>query len=295
MRSKREKRRGRRPSRGSLSGGCALGSVAACATLPSSRQLLSCIRQGGDIHAVDEYGWSPLTRAVMAGVADNVLVLAEYGAEVNRLERVTLHALKAAARYRINEHLGLGQATSIPRDMPFFLTPLHLAALSGDAESIWVLLCNGADIHVRVKGPLPQLCGSPVEFCSRFLPQESELEIEEKRRCLAVFRGTEWVDLDKKVFRLFLHKVCKSSSSTIDTRMAQIRRCEDMLQALFPQQRVFLFLNNDVVLLQQMQHLLQQTEQFQLQNLRQHGGLGKALNDFVSFAKSHTRLKYQSR
>ena len=294
MRTKREKRRGRRPSRAPLSGGCAPGSVSACATLPSSRQLLSCIRQGDDIHAVDEYGLSPLARAVMAGAADNVLALAEYGAEVNQVAWVTLKSLKAGAMYRINEHLGLLQATSIPRDLPFALTPLHLAALSGNAESIWVLLCNGADAHARVEGPLPQLCGSPIEFCARFLPHETEEEMAQRQRCLEVFRGGKRVDMDKKVFRLFLHKICKSSPSTIDTRVAQIQRCENMLRTLFPQQQTFLFLNDDEVLLNQMRHALLQTEQFRLLNLRQHGGLVQALDDFVIFAKSCTRLKYKS-
>lgn len=294
MRTKREKRRGRRPSRAPLSGGCAPGSVSACATLPSSRQLLSCIRQGDDIHAVDEYGLSPLARAVMAGAADNVLALAEYGAEVNQVAWVTLKSLKAGAMYRINEHLGLLQATSIPRDLPFALTPLHLAALSGNAESIWVLLCNGADAHALVEGPLPQLCGSPIEFCARFLPHETEEEMAQRQRCLEVFRGGKRVDMDKKVFRLFLHKICKSSPSTIDTRVAQIQRCENMLRALFPQQQTFLFLNDDEVLLNQMRHALLQTEQFRLLNLRQHGGLVHALDDFVIFAKSCTRLKYKA-
>lgn len=228
----------------------------------------------------------------MAGVADNVLALAEYGAEVNQMAWVTLRSLKAGAMYRINEHLGLRQATAIPHELPFALTPLHLAALSGNAECIWVLLCNGADAHARVKGPLPQLCGSPIEFCARFLPQEAEEEMEQKRRCLDVFRGAKCVDMDKKVFRLFLHKIGKSAPSTIDTRVAQINRCEAMLRAIFPQQQAFLFRNDDVVLLNQMRQALQQTELFRVQNLRQHGGLVQALDDFVIFAQSRTRLKY---
>lgn len=294
MRTKREKRRGRRPSRAPLSGGCAPGSVSACATLPSSRQLLSCIRQGDDIHAVDEYGLSPLARAVMAGASDNVLALAEYGAEVNQTAMVTLQVLKRRATYRINEHLGLQGATDIPCDTPFFLTPLHLAVLSADAESIRALVCNGADPRARVEGPLPQLSGTPLDFCARFIPEESESECELKLRCLAAFWSGKGAALDKKVFRLFLHKVHGASFSTVDTRVAQIQRCESMLRSLFASQRVFLFRNMDVEMLQKMQLTLRQMEQFQLLNLRQHGGMENAFSDFISYAKSSMRKKYNA-
>ena len=270
------------------------GSLLECATLRSSRKLLSCLAQGGDIHAADDVGLSPLIRAVMAGASDNVLALAEYGAEVNQAAMVTLQVLKRRAIYRINEHLGLQGATDIPCDTPFFLTPLHLAALSADAESIWALVCNGADPHARVEGPLPQLSGSPLDFCARFIPEATESECEQKLRCVAAFWSGKGADLDKKVFRLFLHKVHGVSLSTVDTRVAQIQRCENLLRSLFVSQRVFLFRNMDVEMLQKMQLALRQMEQFQLLNLRQHGGMENALDDFISYAKSSMRKKYSA-
>ena len=294
MRLRRERRKRRVRTHAPLGRGCAPGSVSACATLRSSRQLLSCLRQGGDVHSVDTFGLSPLFRAVMAGSVDNVLALAEYGAEVNQVAVVTLQILRAAALYRINEHLGLQGATAIPFEAPFFLTPLHLAALSGSAECIQVLCCNGADAHACVSGPLPSLSGTPLEFCARFLPQDTDQERETRLRCLAAFQGIGFSDLDKVVFRLFLHKVHGASPSTIDTRVAQIQRCESLLRSLFVSQRVFLFRNMDVEMLQKMQLALRQMEQFQLLNLRQHGGMENALDDFISYAKSSMRKKYSA-
>lgn len=294
MQKRRLKRRGRCRSRNELSTGSEPGSLLECATLRSSRKLLSCLAQGGDIHVMDDVGLSPLIRAVMAGASDNVLALAEYGAEVNQTAMVTLQVLKRRAIYRINEHLGLLGATDMPCDTPFFLTPLHLAALSADAESIWALVCNGADPHARVEGPLPQLSGSPLDFCARFIPEESEAECELKLRCVASFWSGKGADLDKKVFRLFLHKVHGASLSTVDTRLAQIQRSENLLRSLFVSQRVFLFRNMDVEMLQKMQLALRQMEQFQLLNLRQHGGMENALDDFISYAKSSLRKKYNA-
>ena len=100
--------------------------------------------------------------------------------------------------------------------------------------------------------------------------------------------------MDKKVFRLFLHKVHGASLSTVDTRVAQIQRCENLLRSLFVSQRVFLFRNMDVEMLQKMQLALRQMEQFQLLNLRQHGGMENALDDFISYAKSSIRKKYSA-
>ena len=294
MQRRRLKRRGRCRSRNELSTGSEPGSLLECATLRSSRKLLSCLAQGGDIHAADDVGLSPLIRAVMAGASDNVLALAEYGAEVNQSAMVTLQVLKRRAIYRINEHMGLLGATDMPCDTPFFLTPLHLAALSADAESIWALVCNGADPHARVEGPLPQLSGTPLDFCARFIPEESESECELKLRCLAAFWSGKGADLDKKVFRLFLHKVHGASLSTVDTRVAQIQRCENLLRSFFVSQRVFLFRNMDVEMLQKMQLALRQMEQFHLLNLRQHGGMENALDDFISYAKSSMRKKYSA-
>ena len=294
MQRRRLKRRGRCRSRNELSTGSEPGSLLECATLRSSRKLLSCLAQGGDIHVTDDVGLSPLIRAVMAGASDNVLALAEYGAEVNQAAMVTLQVLKRRAIYRINEHLGLLGATDMPCNTPFFLTPLHLAALSADAESIWALVCNGADPHARVEGPLPQLSGTPLDFCARFIPEATESECEQKLRCVAAFWSGKGADLDKKVFRLFLHKVHGASLSTVDTRVAQIQRCENLLRSLFLSQRVFLFRNMDVEMLQNMQLALRQMEQFQLLNLRQHGGMENALDDFISYAKSSMRKKYSA-
>ena len=77
MQRRRLKRRGRCRSRNKLSTGSVPGSLLECATLRSSRKLLSCLAQGGDIHVMDDVGLSPLIRAVMAGASDNVLALAE--------------------------------------------------------------------------------------------------------------------------------------------------------------------------------------------------------------------------
>ena len=294
MPRRRLKRRGRCRSRNELSTGSEPGSLLECATLRSSRKLLSCLAQGGDIHVADDVGLSPLIRAVMAGASDNVLALAEYGAEVNQAAMVTLQVLKRRAIYRINEHLGLLGATDMPCDTPFFLTPLHLAALSADAESIRALVCNGADPHARVEGPLPQLSGTPLDFCARFIPEESESECELKLRCVAAFWSGKGAVLDKKVFRLYLHKVHGATLSTVDTRVAQIQRCENLLRSFFVSQRVFLFRNMDVEMLQKMQLALRQMEQFQLLNLRQHDGMENALDDFISYAKSSMRKKYSA-
>lgn len=294
MRLRRERRKRRERTHAPLGSGCVPGSVSACATLRSSRQLLTCLRQGGDVHSVDAFGLSPLFRAVMADSVDNVLALAEYGAEVNQVAMVTLRILRKAALYRINEHLGLQGATAIPFDAPFFLTPLHLAALSGSAECIQILLSNGADAHAGVSGPLPSLSGTPFEFCDRFLPQDTEQERETRLRCLAAFQGIGFSDLDKEVFRLFLHRIRNASSSTIDTRVAQIQRCESLLRPLLKHQRAFLFRNMNVEHIEQMRNTLQQMEQFQLLNERQHGGLGNALADFILYAKNSMRQKYNS-
>jgi hypothetical protein len=50
----------------------------------------------------------------------------------------------------------------------------------------------------------------------------------------------------------------------------------------------------DVEMLQKMQLALRQMEQFQLLNLRQHGGMENALDDFISYAKSSMRKKYSA-
>jgi hypothetical protein len=50
----------------------------------------------------------------------------------------------------------------------------------------------------------------------------------------------------------------------------------------------------DVEMLQKMQLALRQMEQFQLLNLRQHGGMENSLDDFISYAKSSMRQKYSA-
>lgn len=126
--------------------------AAACADCDRLRELL-----GEDVtraRAVSGDGWTPLHLAAAFGDAETVHVLLEHGAHVhqishNPMRNQALHACLALGRNRESVRMLIECGADVRQSQGGGFTPLHQAAVCGDAELVMMLLVAGADKSVR--------------------------------------------------------------------------------------------------------------------------------------------------
>ncbi|MBQ3144766.1 MAG: hypothetical protein IJB89_09655 [Akkermansia sp.] len=167
-RRKKDRRHGRRPRRGAAAGKITIHEFATC---DSCEALLRCIQAGAAVNEVDASGLSPLLHAVLSAKVNNVLALLEYGAAVNAEAVLTRDVIvhQCAKRFTLDFSLLFLLHGRSLEGVRIPVTPLHLACMRGDLPLIYVLLANGANKRAVVQGPLPELCGSPLAFYTRFV------------------------------------------------------------------------------------------------------------------------------
>ena len=134
-------------------------------TTPSGANVLHVVAQEGDVNALhallamgagemidrqDDQGWTPLFAAALNGREDVVALLIQAGAGVNRRTEWGLSALDIAARKRHKSILGrllIGGAGPGLFNEEAGITPLHLAALYGDLDTLRLLVDAGGDLR----------------------------------------------------------------------------------------------------------------------------------------------------
>lgn len=280
---KNRRSRGRRPRRGAAAGKSTIHEFATC---DSCEPLLRCIHAGADVNAPDAAGLSPLMHAVLSAKVNNVLALLEYGAEVNEVAVLTEENIvhHAAARYTM-DFSGLIREHHLPPEyVRIPVTPLHLACMRGDLLLIAVLLANGANPRVVVRGPLPELYGAPVDFYAHFVGGLFPSDFLMNRGSTADFLADCVDELDERVFRVYLHKGGMLSASSRATCISQVRQCAALLKT-----DLFGKAEDD------WEHLPQRLAQVcpDFREL-QKGGVSRSLNRFMEYAKSSIRRKYNS-
>ena len=233
---------------------------------------------------VDADGLSPLMHAVLSAKLNNVLALLEYGAEVNAVTELSDDIIvnKSAKRYTeecsllFMKHHRSMEGVRIP------VTALHLACMRGDLPLIYGLLANGANPHVVVQGPLPELCGTPRDFYARFAEGLFPRDFLMNQASTEDFLADCWEDIDVRVFRIYLHKSGMVNASSRATCITHIRRCAALLGG-------DLFGNTQ----QESLHMAEQ----ELRSLHgfsecQKGGVARSIKRFMEYTKSSMRQKY---
>lgn len=278
-RGKKGHRRGRRPRRGAAVGKSTIHEFATC---DSCEPLLRCIHAGADVNAPDAAGLSPLMHAVLSVKVNNVLALLEYGADVNVETVLTQHVMvhQCAKRFRTDFKLLLHGLS--PERWLVPVTPLHLACLCWELPMIAVLLANGANPRAEVQGPIPDFCGTPLDFFARFskgiFPKDFMLNRESTVDFLADYADK----IDERVFRIYLHGSGMVSASSRATCVSQVNQCAAKV-------KTDLFGNTDSESLRRSEHLLRVMDGF---SEWQKGGVARSLSRFMEYAKSSTRCKY---
>ena len=121
------------------------------------------LERGADPHAADDMGVTPLVSAALAGDTESVRLLLARGADANRADKAGMTALQYAAANsdlgmvklllahgaRVDDANTFGGAVKHGDIALKGLTPLMLAAPSGDAAVIAALLDAGADVNAR--------------------------------------------------------------------------------------------------------------------------------------------------
>ena len=278
---KSRRSRGRRPRRGAAAGKSTIHEYATC---DSCDALLRCIHAGADVNAADASGLSPLMHAVLSAKVNNVLALLEYGAAANEVavltEDIIVH--HAAKRYTMDFSRLFSEHRFPPEYVRIPVTPLHLACMRGDLALIAVLLVNGANPRVVVRGPLPELYGAPADFYARFVGGLFPRDFLVNRESTADFLADCAEALDESAFRVYLHKTGVVNASSRSTCLAQVRRCAELLKRdlLGSPECDARGLHDEIIRI---------CPDFPKM---QKGGLSRSLNRFVEYAKSPMRKKY---
>ena len=126
--------------------------AAACADCDCLRVLLG--KNALLARAVSGDGWTPLHLAAAFGDAEAVRLLLEHGAHVhqishNPMRNQPLHACLSLGRNRDTVRILIECGADVRLSQGGGFTPLHQAAVSGDAELVAILLEAGADKSVR--------------------------------------------------------------------------------------------------------------------------------------------------
>lgn len=110
------------------------------------------IRAGADVHAANREGVTSLMKAAFAGNARLVRALLDAKAQVNLKDIVGRTALHIAARQghvEVMELLLAAGADGSAQDSRFLGTPLHHAAIGGNADAVRCLLNHGCPVGIR--------------------------------------------------------------------------------------------------------------------------------------------------
>ena len=120
-------------------------------------QLKLHIAKGANLNAIDDYRYTPITRAIETGQLDAAKLLLEAGADANGKdgnERFPLILVTATNRTEFVALLLANGARTNVKDRSGQL-PLHIAAQRGSAEIVDLLLKAGADANAEVSGRTP--------------------------------------------------------------------------------------------------------------------------------------------
>ena len=190
------------------------------------RGLEPLLEAGADPNARDKDGKTPLHYAVAHRHSDAVKLLLEYGAEVDeelaealRLTPLHLAALRGDAEE--TERLLNGGADPNVRDV-FCRTPLHYAAARNQKAAAELLLSRGADPNARDesgKTPLDlavRRCA--VDVLELLLPLGDVNAVAEKASCLAVLKrlGFETPERVRRRCELYVAWALKADVSSVE-------------------------------------------------------------------------------
>lgn len=122
--------------------------AAACADCDCLSTLLG--EDATRARAVSGDGWTPLHLAAAFGNSDAVRLLLEHGAHVhqishNPMRNQPLHACLSLGRNRETVRMLIECGANVCQSQNGGFTPLHQAAVSGDAELVAMLIAAGAD------------------------------------------------------------------------------------------------------------------------------------------------------
>ena len=110
------------------------------------------LRQGADVNAKNEYGWTPLHRAAEENASATAEVLLKHGADVHAKhpydDDTPLHRAAEENASATAEVL-LKQGADVNAEDDWNMTPLHRAARAGASATAEVLLKHGADVHAK--------------------------------------------------------------------------------------------------------------------------------------------------
>jgi ankyrin repeat protein len=129
-------------------GGLDVFEAAACADCDCLRKLLS--EDATRARAVSGDGWTPLHLAAAFGDAEAVRLLLEHGAHVhqishNPMRNQPLHACLSLGRNPDTIRMLIECGANVCQSQNGGFTPLHQAAVSGDAALVAMLIAAGAD------------------------------------------------------------------------------------------------------------------------------------------------------
>ena len=110
------------------------------------------LRQGADVNAKNEYGWTPLHRAAEENASATAEVLLKHGADVHAKhpydDDTPLHRAAEENASATAEVL-LKHGADVNAEDDWNMTPLHRAARAGASATAEVLLKHGADVHAK--------------------------------------------------------------------------------------------------------------------------------------------------
>jgi ankyrin repeat protein len=108
------------------------------------------IARGADVNARDKLMQTPLLEAARFGFAPVVAVLVDAGADLSAVDSFGFGVCRFAARNRRSEVLDLLVARGVDcNGPPGSHTPLHLAALAVNPDTMRILIDAGADLNAR--------------------------------------------------------------------------------------------------------------------------------------------------
>jgi len=183
-------------------------------------KVFQLVRDGADIEATDEMGWTPLMIACSAGHEEIVEYLVSKGADMNAANSTGQSALHYAAsrdRLTIAKYLIESGAHINLRDK-LNQTPLHRAASKGNTKIVSLLLSRRPDIQLN---PQDVVGNTPLHLSCE------EERVEEAKLLMKAGALTDIMNKEKKIaFDLCFNesvkrslnnysKDCKQSSSVL--------------------------------------------------------------------------------
>lgn len=143
------------------------------------------LRQGKNVNARDERGWTPLMWSASRGHAEITQVLLEHGAEVNATSQGYVTALMLAAHdgHVVVTEILMKRGADVDAQDKNGTTALLGAAFRGHVASVKVLLEHGADVdHQDQKGDTAMILISKGGYLEELLSRSNNQRILETSR-----------------------------------------------------------------------------------------------------------------